>query len=166
MEETLVPGAHPVEEEVPLQRIITEVMLHSGVMSHAAARQIDASGYRIDERRTRSLQDEIEADRRERIAVMTEMVLEEDQEEFRTKIHEMLPDDLEARLKEAHKKAEAKWDKLSLEKDWDHVRSDLSAFRFSGEEITKQIPGGIRNTKMQSWRDWVLTRPIAGRSPG
>ena len=110
-------------------------MLHSGVMSHAAARQIDASGYRIDERRTRSLQDEISADRRERIAVMTEMVLEEDQEEFRTKIHEMLPDDLEARLKEAHKKAEAKWDKLSLEKDWDQVRSDLSAFRFSGEEI-------------------------------
>ena len=36
-EETLQPTSLPVEEEVPLQRIITEVQLLSGVISHAAA---------------------------------------------------------------------------------------------------------------------------------
>ena len=58
MEETLTAGV-PVEEKVPLQRIITEIHLLSGVMNHASARRIDASGYRIDERRTSALQAEI-----------------------------------------------------------------------------------------------------------
>ena len=60
-EETLVPSSQPVEEEVPLQRIITKVQLWSGVISHAAARRIDASGYRVDERRSKALQKEVDA---------------------------------------------------------------------------------------------------------
>ena len=150
-EETLIPSSHPVQEEVPLQRIITKIHLNSGVMSHAAARQIDASGYRVDERRSEALQREVDADRRieiadvgavqEMVAMMTESPAHvadrpgDHSKVFVDRSQVALPDDLEAKLKETHRKAEAKWDALSLAKDWDQVCSDLSSFRFSGEEL-------------------------------
>ncbi|CAK8990984.1 unnamed protein product, partial [Durusdinium trenchii] len=53
-------GNEPLIETVFLQRVITEVFLNSGVVNHASARRIDASGYRIDERKSPSLVKEME----------------------------------------------------------------------------------------------------------
>ena len=112
-EETLIPSSHPVQEEVPLQRIITEIHLNSGVMSHAAARQIDASGCRVDERRSEALQKEVDADRRieiadvgavqEMVAMMTESPARvadgpgDHSKVFVDRSQVALPDDLEAK---------------------------------------------------------------------
>ena len=95
-------------------------------MSHAAARQIDASGYRVDERRSEALQREVDADRRieiadvgavqEMVAMMTESPAHvadrpgDHSKVFVDRSQVALPDDLEAKLKETHRKAEAKWD--------------------------------------------------------
>ena len=88
-------------------------------VAYAISRLMPAAAI-VSMRRTRSLQEEIDADRTELIAIKTDGK-PEDQEEVKSKIQEMLPDDLETQLKEAHRKAEAKWDKLSLGKDWDQV---------------------------------------------
>eukprot|EP00435_Cladocopium_sp_Y103_P076316 s7_g90.t1 len=45
--------------------------------------------------------------------------------------------ELEAKLKETHEKAKVKWDKASLEENWDAVLTDMSAYRFSGEQLSE-----------------------------
>ena len=42
--------AQPLAEVVPVQRALLTVQLHSGVLSHQAARKLDRAGWRLDER--------------------------------------------------------------------------------------------------------------------
>ena len=101
----------------------------------------------MDERWSDALQKEIESDRRKEIAEvgavheMVAMIKGVPAEELPVRVHAdqsqvVLPDDLESKLRETHRKAEEKWGSLSLAKDWDQVCSDLSSFRFSGEELS------------------------------
>ena len=151
-EETLQPTSLPVEEEVPLQRIITEVQLLSGVISHAAARRIDASGYKVDERRSAALQKEInlmhiaESQDLAGTAMLEHAsfifaVVDHPREEAERKENDLAAEigcsELEAKLMRAHEKAKAKWDKASLEENWEEVRADMSAYRYSGERLTQ-----------------------------
>ena len=151
-EETLQPTSLPVEEEVPLQRIITEVQLLSGVISHAAARRIDASGYKVDERRSAALQKEInlmhiaESQDLAGTAMLEHAsfifaVVDHPREEAERKENDLAAEigcsELEAKLMRAHEKAKAKWDKASLEENWEEVRADMSAYRYSGERLTE-----------------------------
>ena len=47
--EMLEPGADPSQESVTVQQLVSVVQLHSGVLSHAAARRLDLAGWRLDE---------------------------------------------------------------------------------------------------------------------
>ena len=40
----------PLVEVIPVQRVLLTVQLHSGVLSHQAARKLDRAGWRLDER--------------------------------------------------------------------------------------------------------------------
>ena len=47
-QEEVGTGSKPVEETIEANRIISTVQLHDGVLSHAAARSLEKSGYSLD----------------------------------------------------------------------------------------------------------------------
>ena len=47
-EETQDPTGDPCTEEVPFNRILHTVQMHSGIMAHSIARKLDVAGYRLD----------------------------------------------------------------------------------------------------------------------
>ena len=138
-------GNEPLIETVFLQRVITEVFLNSGVVNHASARRIDASGYRIDERKSPSLVKEMEqlhcaavqqswVQAHATLVAVTspERTLERPENGDGIGGLEGGPE-LEALLEQKHQEASRKWKAFASAKQWDEVRSDMSAYRFSGE---------------------------------
>ena len=139
-------GNEPLVEMVYLQRVITEVFLNSGVVNHASARRIDASGYRIDDRKSPSLVKEMEqihsaAVQQAWVDAHSTLVAVAGSEGTPTK-HEPGEEissgleggpELDALLEQKHQESVGKWKDHALAKRWDEVKSDLSAYRFSGE---------------------------------
>ena len=48
----------------------------------------------------------------------------------------------EKKLEQAMSKAKLYWEKLAKEKDWSQVKTDLSVYRYSGEEVKEDPRAG------------------------